>query len=125
LKRNDRVKKITILQAAFNPYYAEAFGLVFKLSYAPEGKNTPRLDVFADSDLAREKDWRIYGAISDDDLNNVVEIKFLEPGDGKEFSIASRLFRVQFTRVDRQEFNYADGSNEPLLLFEFEVSRLD
>ncbi|KQO75278.1 hypothetical protein [Rhizobium sp. Leaf262] len=125
MKRKDRVKKITILQAALNPYYAEAFGLIFKLSYAPEGKNTPRLEVFADGDLAREKDWRIYGAIPDHDLDNVVEIKFRAPGESKEFSVASRLFRVQFTRVDRQEFTYAHGSNEALLLFEFEVSSLD
>ncbi|SCX25176.1 hypothetical protein DSM25558_3719 [Agrobacterium sp. DSM 25558] len=125
MKRRDGVKKITILQAAFNPYYAEAFGLIFKLSYASEGKNTPRLEVFADSELAREKEWRIYGAIPDDDLDNVVEIKFREPGEDKEFSVASRVFRAQFIRVDHQEFTYAHGSNELLLLYEFEVSKLD
>ena len=63
----------------FNPAYAEVFDLVFKLPYTTDGQNTPRLEVFVDSDLAKEKDWRIYGAPGDES-DDVAEIHFRRPG---------------------------------------------
>ncbi|WP_284776741.1 hypothetical protein [Agrobacterium sp. lyk4-40-TYG-31] len=92
----------------FNPAYAEVFDLVFKLSYTTDGQNTPRLEVFVDSDLAKEKDWRIYGAPGDES-DDVAEINFSAAGERKPLILMSRFYMVEFAEL---RFEYRPIASE-------------
>lgn len=124
MKIDKRSMKISIMRGPYNAYHAEAFGLVFKLSYVFEGVEGPRLEVFLDDDEAKEKEWNIYGALLDDSDERFAEMRFNAIGEESEFQIRSSRFRIAFGGLHHEQFIYPDGSKELMPVYDFLVKSL-
>lgn len=96
MKADTTFKTISITHAPFNPYYAESFGLIFKISYHLERADNPRLEIFRDDAEARQKEWHIYGTLLDGEDRRFAAVSFSAAGEERDFQILSSHYRVVF-----------------------------
>ncbi len=110
-----------------NPAWAEAFGFIFKLRYHFPKKEKPALEVFANDDEAKSKEWHIYGAPADaeDDSERVAKIEFSALNETKEFHLAGSTFRIQYVNLGEIEFDYPRGGKTIEPVYEFVLESLE
>ncbi len=122
MKSDYSVQKIILMRGPFNAFHAEAFGLIFKLSYHFEKSEHPRLEIFLNDDEAKKKEWSIYGALIDDEDERFASVHFSKIEEKKDIRVLSSEFRVIFNKYYRDYFTYHNGAKEPMLVYEFTVS---
>ncbi len=115
------IQKISIMQVPYNPYHAEAFGLVFKLSYAFWKRQNPRLEIFLNDDEAKEREWEIYGTLLDDTDDRFADVSFGSIGEEREFEICSSRYRIMFDNCFSDTFIFPNGSTELMPVYQFLV----
>jgi len=111
------------MRGPYNAYHAEAFGLVFKLSYYFENRENPHLEIFLDDDEAKAKEWDIYGALPDDS-GRFAHVAFDALGEERSFQVCASRFRIRFDKLDSDDFTYPNGSKERMPVYEFLVTLL-
>lgn len=101
--------------------HAEAFGLIFKLSYAFGKRENPRLEIFLNDDEARENGWEIYGTLLDETDDRFADVRFNSIGEEREFQICSSRFRIQFKHCYRDSYLFPNDSKELMPVYDFLV----
>jgi hypothetical protein len=125
-RRRDReeqqdLARISVMHAPYNPYHAEAFGLVFKLSYALQGRNKPRVEIFLDDEEARAKEWRIYGTLLEPEDPRYAEVSFSAIGEEADFQLGASGFRMRFEALHEEIETFANGATEAMPVYSFSV----
>jgi hypothetical protein len=116
------VARFSIMHAPYNPYHAEAFGLVFKLSYALQGRHEPRVEIFLDDEEARAKEWRIYGTLLEPDDPRYAEVSFSAIGEEAVFQFGAAGFRMRFEALHEEVETFANGAMEAMPVYSFSVT---
>lgn len=106
--------KISLMHRPYNAYYAEAFGLIFKLAYHLETKEHPWLDIFLNDDEAKQKEWKVYGTLLDEDDERYAIARFDALGEEWSFQICTSGFWMGFDKFYTDFFTYPDGSTESM-----------
>jgi hypothetical protein len=116
------VARFSIMHAPYNPYHAEAFGLVFKLSYALQGRLKPRIEIFLDDEEARAKEWRIYGTLLEPDDPRYAEVSFSAIGEEADFKLGAAGFQMRFEALNEEIETFADSATEAMPVYSFSVT---
>jgi hypothetical protein len=116
------VARFSIMHAPYNPYHAEAFGLIFKLSYALQGLLKPRVEIFLDDEEARAREWRIYGTLLEPDDPRYAEVSFAAIGEDADFRFGASGFRMRFEALHEEIETFADGVEEAMPVYSFSVT---
>lgn len=112
---------VSIMHAPYNPYHAEAFGLVLKLSYAAEGREKPRLEIVPDDEDARAREWAIYGPLLESDDPRLAEVRFSGTGEERAFRIGDGDYLIRFEAVGEAMERFADGMSEMMPVYSFRL----
>ncbi|WP_454689125.1 hypothetical protein [Achromobacter aloeverae] len=118
------IKRISIMRGPHNAYHADAFGLVFKLSYTFEKEENPRLEIFLNDDEAQYKEWDLYGTLLDETDDRFAEVQFGGLGEEREFSVRASRFRITFEKLHSDDFIFPNGAKEPMPVYEFLVESI-
>jgi hypothetical protein len=110
------------MHAPYNPYHAEAFGLIFKLSYALQGRLKPRVEIFLEDEEARAKEWRIYGTLLEPDDPRYAEVSFSAIGEEADFTLGAAGFRMRFEALHEEIETFANGATETMPVYSFAVT---
>lgn len=124
MKVDSQSKKISVMSGPYNAFYAEAFGLIFKLPYHLEKREKPSLEIFLNDDEAKAKEWEVYGTLLDDSDDRFANVRFSASGEERQFQICSSIFRIRFDKVCEDYFVYPNGSKELKPVYEFLVKSL-
>ena len=97
--------------------------LIFKFGYVID-RGKPNLDIFQQTEEARDNDWQIYGPDPGSD-QEIINLLFSEMDQSIRFELASKRYRLQYIEMGTYEVTYPKYPNmavqEDCYLFEIEA----
>jgi hypothetical protein len=111
-------KKIILKHIAMNPDFAIVGDMAVKLTYVQENDETPRIQMFENTQEAIDKErtcywpewWRV--------------VTFDEIGDTTKIKIGNKFYEIKFLRLRKDKEEYAKWTEE-VMAYEFLVTVID